>query len=137
MYTYHIEDGQFSSEHSSQGLLGDEGDVIKLYDFDDEYTEAYIICIIDSAVHCLGNIERTFPKSKEEHESYKSSIIEAYKTLESYQFTYYNSDDTLSEEPIFIEAYSQEQARKIFTDDYPKLRIYQINVWENAFEEEF
>lgn len=82
-YDYHIEDGQFSYDFSINRLLGNEGQIIKYYterngNFEDEF---YILYIDGFNVECVGNIERSFPTNKQEHDELKEQMIKLYKDL--------------------------------------------------------
>lgn len=129
MYTYIVEDGQFSSEHFLPSLLGDEGDTVTIYE-DDHGTDIFIALIQEKTVYCIGCIDREFPSSIEEFNNLRNYYLETYSPSKryTYQFTYYNEKDEVSDDPIFIEANSEEEAMILFKEDYPKLRIYQCSI---------
>lgn len=129
MYTYIVEDGQFSSEHFLPSLLGEEGDAVTIYD-DEHGTDIFIASIQDKTVYCIGCIDREFPSSIEEFHNLRNYYLDTYSPANTYtyQFTYYNDKDEVSDDPVFIEAKSEEQARSLFREDYPRLRIYQCSV---------
>ena len=77
-YLYHVEDGQFSFDDERNELLGLEGDVIKLTVFEKDDHNAYILFIEGNYVECLGDIERSFPKTPHEHEEMKQWVKELY-----------------------------------------------------------
>ncbi|MCC7400179.1 MAG: DUF1669 domain-containing protein [Chitinophagaceae bacterium] len=72
-YHYHVEDGQFSFDYYDSKLLGKEGEVIKvdMWGNGNKEDDIYILFIDGFYVECIGSIERSFPKSKEEHEEIK------------------------------------------------------------------
>lgn len=79
-YEYHIEDGQFSFDFSENRLLGKEGQIVKHFtdrsgDMEDEF---YILFINGFYVECIGNIDRSFPTNKQEHEELKQEMIKMY-----------------------------------------------------------
>ena len=72
-YKYHLEDGQFSIDFTKDYLLGNEGEVVSANtERSDGPEEIYILYIDGDYVECIGNVERTFPKNKEDHENLKS-----------------------------------------------------------------
>lgn len=76
-YLYHIEDGQFSFDEYSDELLGVEGEIIQLASDDSSYKhDVYILFVEEHYVECIGNIERSFPKSQDEHDILKQQVIE-------------------------------------------------------------
>ena len=80
-YNYHIEDGQFSYDFIENRLVGKEGQIVKHYtdrsgDMEDEF---YILFIDGFYVECIGNIERSFPSSKQEHDELKEQMLELYE----------------------------------------------------------
>lgn len=79
-YHYHVEDGQFSFDFTENRLLGKEGEVVKHFtDRRDLEEEIYILFIDGFYVECVGNIDRSFPENKDEHEALKKWMIEAYE----------------------------------------------------------
>ena len=68
-YNYHVEDGEFSVDFDDKKLLGDEGDIIKVFtDRSGEIEdEIYILFIDGDYVECIGNIDRSFPINWNEH----------------------------------------------------------------------
>ena len=76
-YHYHVEDGQFSFDFYENRLIGKEGEIVKHYtDWYDELDEIYILYIDGFYVECIGNIERSFPENKQEHDEIKKWTIE-------------------------------------------------------------
>ena len=80
MYHYHVEDGQFSFDFTETSLLGDEGDIVKLYtdrsgDIEDEI---YILFVDGNYVECIGNIERSFPLNWNVHMELRKAMQELY-----------------------------------------------------------
>ncbi len=74
-YYYHIEDGQFSDDFTREYLIGKEGEIVETCTnrtFDLE--EIYILYIDENYVECIGNIDRTFPKNRDEHEAIKRQM---------------------------------------------------------------
>ena len=126
-YLYNIEDGQFSREIYSEKLLGYERDIIQLDD-DGEMIESYIVYIEDNYIQCIGNIERCFPKSLDEHKKLVEAlrIIEEKEDLE-FLITYMNRDREIFDEQELIIAKNKDEARKLFKQDYPQYEIYQID----------
>ncbi|TAL42507.1 MAG: hypothetical protein EPN92_11630 [Chitinophagaceae bacterium] len=82
-YDYHVEDGQFSFDFSENRLIGKEGEIIKLFTdrSGDTEDEIYILFIDGFYVECVGNIERSFPANKQEHEELKQQMIKMYEEL--------------------------------------------------------
>lgn len=75
-YSYHLEDGQFSCDFCKNYLIGNEGEIVSvLTDRTGDLEEVYILYVDGFHVECIGNIERSFPKSKEEHEFWKQQTI--------------------------------------------------------------
>lgn len=75
-YHYHIEDGQFSFDFWDKSLLGREGEIVKHYtDRMNGLDEFYILFIDGYYVECIGNIERSFPKDKEDHNRIKNLML--------------------------------------------------------------
>ncbi len=76
-YHYHVEDGQFSIDFYENYLIGKEGEIIQ-HDTGrlDELDEIYILNVDGFYVECIGNIDRSFPESKEEHDKIKKLTIE-------------------------------------------------------------
>lgn len=130
-YNYFVEDGQFTSEHRLNRLLGFEKDVIEIprdeYGNDDDFVEAYVLFIQRNDVYCIGNIERDFPKSNQEYDSYRNYFEDRLKVEKTYQLTFYDSDENIDDSPIFVEAYSEEEALEKFKTDYPDRVIHQIS----------
>ena len=81
-YYYHIEDGQFWSYFTHKKLLASEGDTIE-YDVHEigDKIKFYILYIDDHHVECIGNIERVFPKNKQEHNEIKERTMRQYGLL--------------------------------------------------------
>jgi hypothetical protein len=81
IYNYHIEDGQFSFDFIENRLLGREGQIIRHYTdrMDTMKDEFYILFVDGHYVECIGNIERRFPKNKQEHNELKETILKLYK----------------------------------------------------------
>ena len=81
-YNYHIEDGQFSYDFIENRLLGKEGQIVKHYtDRSGEMEDEFYILFIDGFyVECIGNIERSFPSNKQEHDEIKKQMIKLYET---------------------------------------------------------
>lgn len=79
-YFYHVEDGQFSFDFNDNKLLGKEGEIIKVdkWDNDNVEDEIYILFIDSFYVECIGNIERSFPKTQDEHNEMKKAMMELY-----------------------------------------------------------
>ncbi|MFZ7115657.1 MAG: hypothetical protein ACO1G9_09790 [Bacteroidota bacterium] len=76
VYNYHIEDGQFSYDFTKDYLLGKEGEIVNVFtERCDDYEDIYIVFIDGKNVECLGNIERSFPSNKLEHDALKASYI--------------------------------------------------------------
>lgn len=129
-YNYFVEDGQFTSEHRLNRLLGLEKDIIEIpfdeYGNDDHSIEACILYIHGNDVYCVGNIERNFPKSSQEFESYRKYYEDSFKVEKTYQISFYNSDDNVDDSPIFLEAYSKEEAEVQFKVDYPDRVIHLV-----------
>lgn len=76
-FYYHIEDGQFSIDFEANYLIGNEGDIIKVStDRSDDLEDVYILFIDGNNVECIGNIEREFPKSEQEHNELKELMYE-------------------------------------------------------------
>ena len=72
MYQYHIEDGQLSYDLSLKKLLGQEGDIVEIkHPHIAEWVKVYILYIDAPYVECIGNVERSFPSTKEAHELLK------------------------------------------------------------------
>lgn len=79
-YFYHVEDGQFSFDFEDTKLLGKEREVIKAdrWDNGENEDEIYILFIDRFYVECIGNIERSFPKTTDEHNEMKNAMMELY-----------------------------------------------------------
>lgn len=78
-YHYHIEDGQFSFDFTEDRLIGNEGETVNHYtERLDDIDEFYILFINGFYIECIGNIERSFPVNKEEHESIKQQLLKMY-----------------------------------------------------------
>lgn len=116
-YTYQIEDGQFSRHLVMDKLVGQEGDIIEIDD-EGEEIKIYILYIQDELVHCIGNIEREFPKGIDEHESMKTNIISMLQDLE-FLIHYYDREGNMCDTPLLILAKNKEEARNAFKIDYP------------------
>ena len=80
-YHYHVEDGQFSFDFAENKLLGDEGDIIKIYTdrSGDEKDEIYILFVEGNYVECVGDIERRFPINWNEHMELRKHEQKQYK----------------------------------------------------------
>lgn len=79
-YHYHVEDGQFSYDFYDKNLLGKERDVVTVHrPYDDEYeNEIYILFVDEHYVECIGNVDRTFPKTQQEHNEIKAAMLGTY-----------------------------------------------------------
>ncbi|HEY5461646.1 MAG TPA: phospholipase D-like domain-containing protein [Hanamia sp.] len=79
-YFYHVEDGQFSFDFNDTKLLGKESEIIKVgkWGNDEMDDEIYILFVEDFYVECIGNIERSFPKTKDEHNETKKAMMKLY-----------------------------------------------------------
>lgn len=76
IYEYWIEDGQFSRGLDLSYLIGNEGDKVRLSPRGSDYDGVvYILFINGTHVECIGNTERTFPKSSIEHNELKNEIL--------------------------------------------------------------
>lgn len=76
-FHYHVEDGQFSIDFYENRLIGKEGEIVEYYtDRSDEKDEIYILYVDGFYIECIGNIERSFPKNKEEHDDLKKWMLE-------------------------------------------------------------
>ena len=76
LYHYHIEDGQFSFDFYDKRLIGKEGEIVRPYtDRVADEDEIYILSIDGFYVECIGNIEREFPRTKEDHERLKDFLL--------------------------------------------------------------
>lgn len=99
-YHYHVEDGQFSADYYLAELTGYEGAIIKL-DVEDtgDYEEVYILYIdIDNCyIECIGNIERTFPKTLEDHDRLRDEYLARYHTNDEDNDNELNYNDGISE----------------------------------------
>ena len=82
IYTYNVEDNQFSREFDHDKLLGTEGQIKKI-DIEGLETEFYILWIDDHYIHCIGNVERSFPKNFSQHEEWKNELKSYYKPKKS------------------------------------------------------
>ena len=79
-FYYHVEDGQFSFDMEKNYLIGKEGEIVKVVtDRIDDLEEIYILFVDGNYVECIGNTERDFPKSKEEHDELKNWMLEHYE----------------------------------------------------------
>lgn len=78
-YWYHIEDGQFSKDFEKDTLLGDEGDIIKVFLDGDEPDEIYILFIDGDYVACVGNVESSFPINWNEHMELRKTMQALYQ----------------------------------------------------------
>ena len=73
-YLYHVEDGQLSYDVTLNKLLGKEGEVVEIWHpHTDEQAKIYILYIQDNYVECIGNVERSFPANKIDHELLKKA----------------------------------------------------------------
>lgn len=126
MYIYKIEDGRFSQEIYYPALLGDEKDIVNIPNGDDFYTEAYIICVEDKTVYCLGSIERDYPKNNQEHQSHKNNALYQEPCITEYLVYYYTYKDQVADNPECITAYDEQGALNIFQEDYPQFKIHSI-----------
>jgi hypothetical protein len=126
MYTYKIEDGRFSQEINYPALLGYEKDIVNIPNGDDFSTEAYIICVEDKTVHCLGSIERDYPKNNQEHESYKSNALYKEPCLGEYLITYFDDQGQVVDSPECISAFNEQEAINLFHEDYPQTKLHSI-----------
>lgn len=78
-YNYHIEDGQSSFDFTKNYLVGKEGKIVEVSTGrTDDQEEIYILFIDGFYVECIGNIERSFPTTKEEHEELKQHMLKSY-----------------------------------------------------------
>ncbi|WP_423128545.1 phospholipase D-like domain-containing protein [Gaoshiqia sp. Z1-71] len=76
-YHYHVEDGQFSFDFYENRLIGKEGEIVRHFtDRIDDLDEIYILYVDGFYVECIGNIERSFPENKQEHDKIKKWMIE-------------------------------------------------------------
>ena len=80
-YFYHVEDGQFSFDFTDTKLLGKERDIIKVEKWDNGELEdeVYILFVDGFYVECIGNIDRSFPKTLDEHNELKKTMMELYE----------------------------------------------------------
>ncbi len=80
-YHYHVEDGRFSFDFTENSLLGDEGDVIKMYTErnGDQKEDIYILFVDGHYVECIGDIERSFPINWNEHMEMRKQMQELRK----------------------------------------------------------
>lgn len=80
-YNYHIEDGQFSFDFDEDYLLGKEGQIVKHYTdrMGEREDEIYILFIDGFYVECIGNIDRSFPANKQEHDELKQRMLKMYE----------------------------------------------------------
>ncbi|MBC8052183.1 MAG: hypothetical protein H7Y13_03895 [Sphingobacteriaceae bacterium] len=87
-YLYHIEDGQASFDETMNELKGVEGEIIKILvdENEDYYRDVYILYIDENYVECVGDIERSFPQSPEEHDSLKHKMLEAHAMFSNRKF---------------------------------------------------
>lgn len=83
-YHYHVEDCQFSFDFDENRLLGEEGEVIKIYTdrSGDVEDELYILFVDENYVECIGNIERSFPENWKEHMELRNELQKLYKEIE-------------------------------------------------------
>jgi hypothetical protein len=84
LYNYHVEDGQFWFEYDDIRLLGKEGDIITTYQWEDFSMprNTYILYIEGFHVECIGDVERSFPKNKDEHDRIKRETMKSYEQFE-------------------------------------------------------
>ncbi|UXE67229.1 MAG: DUF1669 domain-containing protein [Chryseotalea sp. WA131a] len=75
IYHYHVEDGQFSFDFRDKKLIGEEGKVVRTEDLVGDDRQIYILSIDGFYVECIGNIEREFPVTQEEHQRLKDFYI--------------------------------------------------------------
>lgn len=81
-YHYHIEDGQFSFDFYENHLIGKEGEIVKHHtDRTNGLDEIYILFIDGFYVECIGNVDRSFPENKQEHEEVKQWMLKNYDSF--------------------------------------------------------
>ena len=70
MYTYIIEDGQFSEQIKFQTLMVPEGMKTTIYTYEfgrKREVEVFVIKIDKPYVFCIGKVENKFPETEEEY----------------------------------------------------------------------
>lgn len=128
-YHYHIEDGQFTKEIYLPKLIGNEGDIKRVEDDDFGEVEFYILYVDGNYVECIGNVHRDFPKNFAEHENLKNQMKLSYNdTYNYFNITYTQEFSNEIFEEKIVNARTVEEAKQIFSTDYPQLNIVKIEI---------
>lgn len=80
-YHYQVEDGQFSTYFKLPFLCAKAGETFeaKVSEYGNLPHKLYVLSVDKDQVLCIGDIELSFPKNREEH----VSLLAKFKALES------------------------------------------------------